>query len=198
MIGCMIETSVLISAAAHLAELTDHLDIDGNLLITNDPYLGVNGKKRNHFVCAGAGKVWIARGGKKIIIKSGCSHAADPLAVVPDGFERGQVAAVEDVSGGGDELALLEVVLGVAGADGHELHHAGIAIAVNHAAGAAVADEFGIVELVDVAHGRFPGVAAVEVEVPVEVKIFVAAEAAEFLRLPAQMPLHFVERFGRD
>lgn len=41
MIGCMIETSVLISAAAHLAELCDHLDVDGNILITNDPYLGV-------------------------------------------------------------------------------------------------------------------------------------------------------------
>lgn len=41
MIGCMIETSVLISAAAHLAELADYLDIDGNLLITNDPYEGV-------------------------------------------------------------------------------------------------------------------------------------------------------------
>lgn len=41
MIGCMIETSVLISAAAHLAELADHLDIDGNLLISNDPFAGV-------------------------------------------------------------------------------------------------------------------------------------------------------------
>ena len=41
MIGCMIETSVLISAAAHLAELADYLDLDGNLLITNDPYSGV-------------------------------------------------------------------------------------------------------------------------------------------------------------
>lgn len=41
MIGCMIETSVLISAAAHLAELADFLDIDGNLLITNDPFSGV-------------------------------------------------------------------------------------------------------------------------------------------------------------
>lgn len=41
MIGCMIETSVLISAAAHLAELCDHMDVDGNILITNDPYLGV-------------------------------------------------------------------------------------------------------------------------------------------------------------
>ena len=28
-------------AAAHLAELCDHLDVDGNLLITNDPFLGV-------------------------------------------------------------------------------------------------------------------------------------------------------------
>jgi L-alanine-DL-glutamate epimerase-like enolase superfamily enzyme len=41
MIGCMIETSILISAAAHLAELCDHLDVDGNILITNDPFLGV-------------------------------------------------------------------------------------------------------------------------------------------------------------
>ena len=45
MIGCMIETSVLISAAAHLAELADHLDLDGNLLITNDPYAGVTVEK---------------------------------------------------------------------------------------------------------------------------------------------------------
>ena len=41
MIGCMIETSILITAAAHLAELCDHLDVDGNILITNDPYQGV-------------------------------------------------------------------------------------------------------------------------------------------------------------
>jgi L-alanine-DL-glutamate epimerase-like enolase superfamily enzyme len=40
MIGCMVESSVLITAAAHLAELADYLDIDGNLLVTNDPFLG--------------------------------------------------------------------------------------------------------------------------------------------------------------
>ena len=45
MIGCMIETSILISAAAHLAELTDYLDIDGNILINNDPYQGVTSEK---------------------------------------------------------------------------------------------------------------------------------------------------------
>ena len=45
MIGCMIETSILISAAAHLAELCDFLDLDGNILITNDPYVGVTAEK---------------------------------------------------------------------------------------------------------------------------------------------------------
>ncbi len=45
MLGCMIETSVMISAAAHLAELTDYLDVDGNLLITNDPFAGVTAEK---------------------------------------------------------------------------------------------------------------------------------------------------------
>jgi L-alanine-DL-glutamate epimerase-like enolase superfamily enzyme len=42
MLGCMIESSVLISAAAHLAELTDYLDLDGSLLTTNDPFEGVS------------------------------------------------------------------------------------------------------------------------------------------------------------
>lgn len=45
MMGCMIETSVLISAAAHLAKLCDFLDVDGNLLTTNDPYAGVTAQK---------------------------------------------------------------------------------------------------------------------------------------------------------
>ncbi|HYG36059.1 MAG TPA: dipeptide epimerase [Clostridia bacterium] len=44
MIGCMIETSVLISAAAQLAELCDYMDVDGHVLITNDPYVGVTVK----------------------------------------------------------------------------------------------------------------------------------------------------------
>jgi len=41
MLGCMIESSILTSAGAHLAALTDWLDLDGNLLITNDPFAGV-------------------------------------------------------------------------------------------------------------------------------------------------------------
>src|SRR5581483_2336558 len=76
------------------------------------------------------------------------------------------------------------------------LQDARVAIAVDHAAGAAVADEFRLVEFVDVAHGGFPKVAAVEVQVPIEVKILVPAQAAEFLGLLAQVALHFGQRFG--
>ena len=41
MLGCMVESSVGITAAAHLAGEVDKVDLDGNLLINNDPYLGV-------------------------------------------------------------------------------------------------------------------------------------------------------------
>ncbi len=45
MLGCMIESSVAISAAAHLAPFVDYADLDGNLLITNDPFSGVKVEK---------------------------------------------------------------------------------------------------------------------------------------------------------
>lgn len=41
MLGCMIETSLGISAAAHLAPLVDTVDLDGHLLIQDDPYQGL-------------------------------------------------------------------------------------------------------------------------------------------------------------
>ena len=41
MIGCMIESSISITAAAHLTPLVDFADLDGNLLVSNDPYSGV-------------------------------------------------------------------------------------------------------------------------------------------------------------
>ena len=47
MLGCMISSSVSVTAAAHLSPLVDYADLDGNLLIANDPYVGVtvqNGK----------------------------------------------------------------------------------------------------------------------------------------------------------
>jgi L-alanine-DL-glutamate epimerase-like enolase superfamily enzyme len=41
MLGCMIESSLAITAAAHLTPLVDYADLDGHLLINNDPYQGV-------------------------------------------------------------------------------------------------------------------------------------------------------------
>jgi len=41
MLGCMVETSIGITAASHLASEVDKIDLDGNLLIKNDPYSGV-------------------------------------------------------------------------------------------------------------------------------------------------------------
>jgi L-alanine-DL-glutamate epimerase-like enolase superfamily enzyme len=42
MIGCMAETRILATAAAHLGPLADWLDIDGPLLLASDPYRGVD------------------------------------------------------------------------------------------------------------------------------------------------------------
>lgn len=41
MIGCMTETSCAVSAAAQLSPKCEWADLDGNLLISNDPYSGV-------------------------------------------------------------------------------------------------------------------------------------------------------------
>jgi L-alanine-DL-glutamate epimerase-like enolase superfamily enzyme len=45
MLGCMVSSSVTITAAAHLSPLADYADLDGNLLISNDPYSGVKVEK---------------------------------------------------------------------------------------------------------------------------------------------------------
>jgi L-alanine-DL-glutamate epimerase-like enolase superfamily enzyme len=50
MIGCMIESSVAISAAAQLCSLIDYADLDGNLLIANDPFRGVIFREGRQFV----------------------------------------------------------------------------------------------------------------------------------------------------
>ncbi len=41
MLGCMIESSIAISAGAHLSPLIDWADLDGNLLLREDPFDGV-------------------------------------------------------------------------------------------------------------------------------------------------------------
>ena len=41
MLGCMIESGLGIAAGAHIASLCDHVDLDGNLLLADDPWPGV-------------------------------------------------------------------------------------------------------------------------------------------------------------
>ena len=41
MLGCMIESGLGISAACQVASLCDHVDLDGNLLLSEDPWPGV-------------------------------------------------------------------------------------------------------------------------------------------------------------
>jgi L-Ala-D/L-Glu epimerase / N-acetyl-D-glutamate racemase len=45
MLGCMVSSSVSVTAAAHLSPLVDYADLDGNLLVANDPYRGVTVQK---------------------------------------------------------------------------------------------------------------------------------------------------------
>ena len=45
MLGCMVSSSCTVTAAAHLSPLVDYADLDGHLLIGNDPYQGVTVQK---------------------------------------------------------------------------------------------------------------------------------------------------------
>jgi L-alanine-DL-glutamate epimerase-like enolase superfamily enzyme len=45
MLGCMVSSSISVTAAAHLSPLVDYADLDGNLLISNDRYRGVTVEK---------------------------------------------------------------------------------------------------------------------------------------------------------
>ena len=42
MFGCMIESSLGVTAAVHLSGLVDYLDLDGALLLASDPFLGAS------------------------------------------------------------------------------------------------------------------------------------------------------------
>ncbi len=45
MLGCMVSSSCSVTAAAHFSPLVDYADLDGNLLVANDPWIGVRVEK---------------------------------------------------------------------------------------------------------------------------------------------------------
>jgi L-alanine-DL-glutamate epimerase-like enolase superfamily enzyme len=55
MLGCAVESSVGITAAAHLAPLVDFADLDGHLYVANDPYKGVRLKQGKLCLPSGTG-----------------------------------------------------------------------------------------------------------------------------------------------
>ena len=59
MLGCMLESGLGIAPAAHIASLCDHVDLDGNLLLRDDPWPGVRFEdgQPDPFGHAGSGRV---------------------------------------------------------------------------------------------------------------------------------------------
>jgi L-Ala-D/L-Glu epimerase len=55
MLGCMISSSCSCTAAAHLSPLVDYADLDGFLLISNDPFSGVTVEKGKLILPSGPG-----------------------------------------------------------------------------------------------------------------------------------------------
>lgn len=55
MVSCMIESSLAVTAAAHLARMCDLVDLDAPLLVRNDPYLGVTYQGSQGYVPSGVG-----------------------------------------------------------------------------------------------------------------------------------------------
>jgi L-alanine-DL-glutamate epimerase-like enolase superfamily enzyme len=42
MLGCMVETSLGIAASAHISDLFDFVDLDGAMLLADDPFAGLS------------------------------------------------------------------------------------------------------------------------------------------------------------
>ncbi len=55
MLGCMVSSAVSVTAAAHLSPLVDYADLDGNLLIADDPRRGVAVRKGRLILPRGPG-----------------------------------------------------------------------------------------------------------------------------------------------
>jgi L-Ala-D/L-Glu epimerase len=55
MLGCMVSSSCTVTAAAHISPLVDHADLDGGLLVANDPWHGVRIDKGKLLLPTGPG-----------------------------------------------------------------------------------------------------------------------------------------------
>jgi L-alanine-DL-glutamate epimerase-like enolase superfamily enzyme len=64
MLGCMIEGSIGVTAAAHLAPLADWIDLDGHLYVANDDYEGILYDERGMLVMPQMPGIGVTRRGE--------------------------------------------------------------------------------------------------------------------------------------
>lgn len=106
-------------------------------------------------------------------------NLANPLPFLPSHAHGRQIAGIENMAGGFDQLSEFERVPGVACAVGDTLKNAGVTITINHSARASVANEPRFIPIMDVAHRRLPRMASIKIKFPIEMKILVSVKAAE-------------------
>jgi L-alanine-DL-glutamate epimerase-like enolase superfamily enzyme len=61
MLGCMIESSIGVTAAAHLAGLADWIDLDGHLWLADDDYTGLRYDEHGRLVMPAAPGIGVTR-----------------------------------------------------------------------------------------------------------------------------------------
>jgi L-alanine-DL-glutamate epimerase-like enolase superfamily enzyme len=62
-LGCMEETSVVIAASAAVASLAEWVDLDGNLLLAEDPFTGLELAEDCRWRSSGRPGLGVVRGG---------------------------------------------------------------------------------------------------------------------------------------
>ena len=74
MLGCMVESGLGVAAGTQIASLCDHVDLDGNMLIAEDPWPGVELVDGVQVPCDGRGEGG-ARGGGLFARRTGLRNA---------------------------------------------------------------------------------------------------------------------------
>jgi len=124
-------------------------------------------------------------------------QAAQLGRLADQGPERKRDAAVKQRCDRSPDIGRCERSEGVGRGDAGVHQHAGVAIAGHHTGMAGLALVGDMVEVEDRAQRLVPRLAAPDIEVPVEIEVFMAADAGDRLPLAADITRDFGERRRR-